>query len=392
MSFPPVADRIKSLPPYLFAEIDRIKKGLRQKGTDIIDLSIGDPDLPTPQLVVNRLISAAADTSNHRYPSYAGSDRFRAAAASWYKDRFNVSLDPETEVVALIGSKEGIAHAPVAFVNPGENVLVPDPGYPVYATATSFVGATPIAMPLKYENQFRPVLSSIPKTVLQKAKLMFLNYPNNPTSAVADLKFFDEVAEFAGKHGILVGHDAAYTEVCLGGVESPSFLQAKNGKEVGIEFHSLSKTFNMTGWRVGFAVGNKEAIGALGKVKTNVDSGVFGAIQEAAITALENWKSLRDRNNEIYEHRKELVCEALKKLKIEFYPAKATFYIWCRVPNAKESSSDFCARILKDLGIALTPGVGFGKSGEGYFRISLTSTEVRLQEALTRVEKYLATR
>ncbi|MFH1017595.1 MAG: LL-diaminopimelate aminotransferase [Pseudomonadota bacterium] len=388
MSIPPLADRIRDLPPYLFAEIDRIKRELRQKGVDVIDLSIGDPDLPTPPIIIAKLAAAAASPEFHRYPAYNGSLRFRKAVALWYEDRFGVRLDPDTQVLALIGSKEGIAHIPLAFVNPGDTALVPDPGYPVYTTAVAFAGGTAVRMPLKAENGYLPVLRDIPQNVADKARLMFLNYPNNPTAAIANEDFFKEVVAFARKHEILVCHDAAYTEVILGGVESPSFLATPGALDVGIEFHSLSKTFNMTGWRVGFAVGNREAIAALGHVKTNIDSGVFGAIQEAAITALENWKTLRDHNSKIYEHRRDLVTETLRGLKIQFFVPHSTFYVWCTV-STKEKSADFCARILKETGVTLTPGSGFGSGGEGYFRISLTASEIRLQEALTRVEHYL---
>jgi LL-diaminopimelate aminotransferase len=299
-----------------------------------------------------------------------------------------VTVDPDTQVVALIGSKEGIAHIPLAYVNSGDVVLVPDPGYPVYATAASFAGGLPVPMLLKAENGYRPVLNDIPPNIADRAKLMFLNYPNNPTSATADPKFFGDVVAFARKHGILVCHDAAYTEVVIGGFESQSFLETPGAMDVAIEFHSLSKTFNMTGWRVGFAVGRKDAVAALGKVKTNVDSGVFGAIQEAAITALENWRTIRDHNSRIYEHRRDLVCEALKRLKIRFFVPRSTFYVWCDVPT-KESSVEFCARILTETGISFTPGNGFGSGGEGYFRISLTASEIRLQEALARLERHL---
>ncbi len=382
------ADRIRKLPPYLFAEIDRIKQELRNGGMDIIDLSIGDPDLPTPKIIIEKLCEEAQKSANHRYPSYQGSARFRKAVSLWYEDRFGVSLDPEKEVLALIGSKEGIAHTPLALMNPGEATLVPDPGYPVYQTATEFAGGIAIAMPLKEENQFRPQLQVVSSATAGKAKLMFLNYPNNPTAAVADLGWFEELNSWAKKHGIFICHDNAYSEVAMGGYEPASYLQTKEGKELGIEFHSLSKTFNMTGWRVGFAVGRKDAIAALGKIKTNVDSGVFTAIQEAGITALENWKELRDANNRIYEHRRDIVAEGLKRLNVKFILPRATFYVWCHVPT-KESSAEFCARILKKTGISLTPGIGFGEQGESYFRISLTATEVRLQEALARIDTYL---
>lgn len=382
------AERIQNLPPYLFAEIDRIKGDLRKKGVDIIDLSIGDPDLPTPSIIVEALREHAKKAENHRYPSYMGSERFRRAISRWYEDRFGVSLDPMSEVVVLIGSKEGIGHLPLAFVNAGDVALVPDPGYPVYATATTFAGGTPVTVPLRKEGEYRAKLSDISEDAAKKAKLFFLNYPNNPTSAVVDISYFEEVASFCRTHDILLCHDAAYTEVSMGGHEPPSFLQAKGSKEIGIEFHSLSKTFNMTGWRVAFAVGNRDAISALGKIKTNVDSGVFGAIQEAGIVALEHWKNLREANNAVYEHRRDIMAEGLRKLGINFQLPKSTFYLWCKVPGG-ESSAVFCERMLQQVGICFTPGSGFGKEGEGYFRIALTASEVRLQEALGRLQKKL---
>lgn len=382
------AKRIQELPPYLFAEIDRIKAELREKGMDIIDLSIGDPDIPTPKIIVEKLREEAGNSSHHQYPSYWGSRRFRKAAARWYEERFGVSVDPNTEVLALIGSKEGIAHAPLAFVNPDDVVLVPNIAYPVYANATSFAGGNTYFFPLDPEQGFTPRLNQIPNNISHKAKLLFLNYPNNPTSAVMALDAFSEVSSWAKEQNILVCHDAAYTEVKFGDFDPPSFLQTKNGKKVCLEFHSLSKTFNMTGWRVAFAVGNKDAISGLAKIKTNVDSGVFTAIQEAGIIALENWKTLRDQNNQIYEKRKQVVTEELQKLSISFQSTQATFYIWCKVPT-KETSTDFCARVLKEAGVSFTPGIGFGPGGEGYFRISLTAPEERLQEAISRIKAKL---
>ncbi len=383
-----VAQRILSLPPYLFAEIDRIKRELRNKGTDVIDLSIGDPDLPTPGLIIETLGREARNPRHHRYPSYAGSERFRTAVANWYQDRFEITLNPSTEVLALIGSKEGIAHAPLAFINPGDLSLIPDIGYPVYATATMFAGGESYFMPMTPQNGYQPELAQIPESIARKAKILFLNYPNNPTAAVVDLEFMEKAGAFAKKHEILVCHDAAYTEVTFGNYEPPSFLQVKNAKETGIEFHSLSKTFNMTGWRIGFVVGQKEAIAALGKVKTNVDSGVFSAIQEAGIAALTNWREFRDANNKIYQHRRGILLEGLKKLSIHFHMPKATFYVWCKIPT-HESSTEFCARMLRETGVCFTPGIGFGSGGEGYFRISLTASEIRLQEALFRLERKL---
>ncbi len=280
------AKRIQELPPYLFAEIDRKKRQLASQGVDIISLGIGDPDLPTPDHIVARLREAAGNPANHRYPDYEGLPAFRRAAADWYRNRFHVDLDPDTEVVSLIGSKEGIAHMPIAFVDPGDVVLCPDPGYPVYAIGTGFCGGTVYRMPLSKENQFLPDLGAIPRAVAERAKVMWLCYPNNPTAATATREFFREAIAFADRHGIILCHDAAYSEIYFDGQAPMSFLESDGSREVGIEFHSLSKTYSMTGWRLGFAVGNRELIEGLGRVKTNVDSGVFQAVQEAGIAAL----------------------------------------------------------------------------------------------------------
>ena len=273
------AKRIEQIPPYLFAEIDKKKEEMRKKGMDLIDLGIGDPDLSTPEPIIERIKKAAEDPGNHHYPSYEGMFQFRQAAGNWFERRFHISFDPKTEVLALIGSKEGIAHIPLAFVNPGDYVLVPSPGYPVYRVSTLFAGGTPYFMPLLKENGFLPKLSDIPKEVAERSKLLFINYPNNPTAAIAERPFFEEVVAFARRYGIIVCHDAAYSELAFDGYRPLSFFEIEGAKEVGIEFHSLSKTFNMTGWRVGFAVGNPEIVSGLGRVKTNIDSGVFQAIQ-----------------------------------------------------------------------------------------------------------------
>ena len=281
------AGRIKTLPPYLFAAIDELKQKAIARGVDIINLGIGDPDLPTPAPIVERLRQAAANPKHHQYPSYEGMLSFRKAVADWYRRRFGVSVDPAAEVLTLIGSKEGIGHVPLAFVDPGDVVLVPSPGYPVYPVGTSFAGGTSYFMPLTKANRYLPDLAAVPKDVARKAKLMYLNYPNNPTSATADKEFFKRAVAFAHEHRIIVCHDAAYSEIYYDGRRPPSFLEVDGAKEVGAEFHSLSKTFNMTGWRIGFAVGNRQVLAGLGKVKSNLDSGVFQAVQEAGIAALE---------------------------------------------------------------------------------------------------------
>jgi len=380
------ADRLKAVPRYLFAEIDRMKAEVAAKGIDIISLGIGDPDLPTPSNIIERLSQAAHDPRNHQYPSYEGMPAFRKTIADWYAKRFQVGLDPDREVVSLIGSKEGIAHTPLAFVNPGDVVLCPDPGYPVYSISTLFAGGEAYPMPLLEKNGFLPDLGSIPGQIRKKAKLMFLNYPNNPTSAVAPKGFFEDVVAFARDNQILVCHDAAYTEIYFDENDPPrSFLQTQGGSEVGIEFGSLSKPYNMTGWRIGWATGNTEAIAALGKIKTNIDSGIFQAVQEAGIEALTGDQSPLSNLREIYRARRDMACSTFSRLGFTFQVPKAAFYLWVKTPG-DQSSAQFAARILNETGVVLTPGTGFGKYGEGFFRVSLTIGEDRLSEALSRIE------
>lgn len=380
------ANRLKVLPPYLFAEIDRKKAELAEKGVDIISLGVGDPDLPTPQHIINRLKKASEVTVNHQYPTYEGMPAFRQSVANWYSSRFDVDLDPEKEVVSLIGSKEGIAHIPLAFVNPGDVVLCPDPAYPVYRIGTIFAGGEPFNMPLLKENDFLPDLSSIPAETLKRAGMIFINYPNNPTAASADIGFFKSVVEFAAEHELIVCHDAAYTEVYYDDEPPPSFLQVPGAKEVGVEFHSLSKTYNMTGWRIGVACGNPEVVAGLGSIKANIDSGIFQAVQEAGIEAIESDQKPVAELRRIYQKRRDLACDFLEKMGFEFTIPRATFYLWASVPEGL-SSADFVSRVLSETGVILTPGNGFGDSGEGYFRISLTVDEERLIEALTRISQ-----
>jgi LL-diaminopimelate aminotransferase len=379
------ADRLNALPPYLFAELDRMKAEVAARGIDIISLGVGDPDLPTLPNIIDRLKKAVDNPVHHQYPSYEGMLSFREAVAQWYGERFGIKLDPAKEVVSLIGSKEGIAHAPLAFVNPGDVVLCPDPGYPVYNIGTMFAGGEAYMMPLLEENLFLPDLSAIPNHILDRARIMFLNYPNNPTSAVATREFFEKVVAFATEHNILVCHDAAYTEIYYDGELPMSFLEIPGAKEVGIEFHSLSKTYNMTGWRIGWVCGNEEAIGAIGRIKTNIDSGIFQAIQEAGMEALQGDQQPVDGLRSIYQSRRDLACEFLSNNGFSFMVPKATFYLWARTPEGL-SSAQFAGRVLTETGVALTPGNGFGDHGEGYFRISLTVNEERLQEALGRIE------
>lgn len=383
-----LAERVKNLPPYLFAAIDRMKTEALSKGIDVIDLSIGDPDMPTPQNIVEAMNRAAEKPANHRYPSYEGMLTYREAVALWYKKRFNVTLDPRSEVLSLIGSKEGIGHIPLAFVNPGDIVLISSPGYPVYPVGTLFAGGESYVMPLLESNNFLPDFSIIPADVLKRAKLMFINYPNNPTSAVADIKFFNETVEIARKYNIIVCHDAAYSEIYYDGKRPASFLEADGAKEVGIEFHSLSKTYNMTGWRIGFAVGNRDVIFGLGKVKTNLDSGIFQAIQEAGIEALGTGDDVLSGIRDSYQDRRDALYNGLKSLGLHAIKPHATFYLWVKAPAGFDSSG-FVAHLLEKAGIMITPGNGFGKPGEGYVRFALTVPVERIKEAVERMAKAL---
>jgi len=380
------ADRIQKLPPYLFKELDRMRDEVRARGVDIIDLGVGDPDIPTPGNVIQKLYEAAQNPSTHRYPAYSGMKDFNVCVARWYQKRFGVVLDPETQVCTLIGSKEGLAHIPLAFINQGDISLVPSPAYPVYHTGTLFAGGVSHFMPLKKENGFLPDLEAIPEDVAQKAKLMFLNYPNNPTSAVADLEYFRKAVSFAQKNKIVVIHDNAYSEMAFDGYIAPSFLQAEGAMELGAEFHSLSKTYNMTGWRIGFAVGNEEVISALGKVKSNIDSGAFDAIQIAAMEALEGDQSPVNTMRRIYQERRDLLIQGLREAGLSVETPKATFYLWVEVPKGF-TSTDFTKLLLNQAGIVSTPGNGFGEAGEGFVRFALTVNAERIKEAVERIKK-----
>ncbi len=380
------AERLSKLPPYLFAEIDKLKREARAQGRDVIDLGVGDPDLPTPSFIIDELERASRDPANHRYALDQGMPGLRQTIAGWYQKRFHVTLDPEKEILPLIGSKEGLAHIPLAVVNPGDTVLIPDPCYPPYRSGTLFAGGNPYLMPLSKENDFLPELNTIESEALNKAKLMFLNYPNNPTAACAPKAFFEEVIRFAEKYGILICHDAAYTEVAFDGYQPQSFLEMKGSKEVGIEFHSLSKTFNMTGWRIGFAVGNQEAIRLLGKVKANIDSGIFQAIQYAGIKALKEGESEVLKNHKVYQERRDIFIDGLRKLGWEITSPRATFYIWIPVPPGY-TSQEIALAFLKEADLIVTPGNGFGPNGEGYFRVAITVPKEKIREALDRIKK-----
>ncbi len=378
------SDRLNNLPPYLFKEIDRQKEEVRKQGIDIIDLGVGDPDMPTPLHIIEALKKAASDPANHRYPSYTGMHDFNEAVARWYKRRFNVDLDSAKEVVTLIGSKEGIAHIPLAFINNGDVALVTSPGYPVYDVAVKFAGGQTYFMDLLKQNNFLPDLGAVPKEIAEKAKMMFINYPNNPTSAVATGEFFKDVVSFAEMNNIIVCHDAAYTEMAFDGYKPKSFLETGGAKDVGIEFHSLSKTYNMTGWRIGFAVGRAEIISALGQVKSNIDSGAFQAVQIAGIAALEGDQACVESMNKEYTLRRNILAEGLTDLGLIVEKPRATFYLWIEVPNGY-TSAEFTSRLLSKGGIVVTPGNGFGAAGEGYVRMALTVGKERLKEVIERI-------
>ncbi|MBX6423003.1 LL-diaminopimelate aminotransferase [Thermosulfurimonas sp. F29] len=378
------SERLRKLPPYLFVELDRLKAEARAKGMDVIDLGVGDPDLPTPPHIVKAGKRALEKPENHHYPSSVGMMAFREAVVEWFRNRFGVELDPATEVVTLIGSKEAIAHFPLAFVNPGDVVLVPTPAYPVYHIGTLFAGGETYYLPLTAENDFKPDLSAIPGEVLSRARILWINYPNNPTTAVVTREWFAEVVAFAREHRLIVAHDAAYSELYYDGYVPPSILEVPGAKEVAIEFHSLSKTYCMTGWRIGFAVGGAELVKGLVTVKNNVDSGCFQAVQEAGIAALTGPQDCVAEHRRIFDERRRVMLEGLQKLGFEVYPPKATFYLWVRVPEGY-TSAEFCARLIKEAGIVVTPGNGFGEPGEGFFRIALTVGKDRLEEALGRL-------
>ncbi|HPS20704.1 MAG TPA: LL-diaminopimelate aminotransferase [Candidatus Omnitrophota bacterium] len=380
------ADRLKKLPPYLFEEIDKAKQKAVSEGKPVIDLGVGDPDRPTPDFIIKELQKAVLDPETHKYALNKGLRVLREEMANWYKERFGVKLDPDTEVLPLLGSKEGIAHVPLAFINPGDTVLIPDPGYPPYNSGSVFAGAEVCRMGLLEKNGFLPELDAIDKKVAERCKLMHINYPNNPTGAVCDKKFYEKVVAFASKNNIIVCSDAAYTEMSYDGLELPSFLEVKGAREVGIEFHSLSKSFNMTGWRVGMAVGNKDILAGLAKVKGNIDSGIFTAIQWASIAALKKWKDVKAESNKVYTERRDVLVNGLNKAGWKVKAPKATFYIWAPV-FGKYNSTELTKAMLEKANIVVTPGNGFGEYGEGYIRMTLTVNTDKLEEVVARVKK-----
>ena len=379
------AKRLDTVPPYLFVEISRKIAAKKAEGIEVISFGIGDPDIPTPTKVVDELRRTSLDVPNHRYPETDGLPEFRKAVADWYKSRFGIAVDSNKEVLPLIGAKEGIGHASLCFINPGDIALVPDPGYPVYSVGTWFAGGECHWMPLIEENGWLPDLSSIPADVAKRSKVMWLNYPNNPTGAVADVGYFKEVIEFAKSHDIAVMHDACYTEVAYDGYKPLSFLEIPGAMEVGLEFHSLSKSYNMTGWRVGMAVGNADMIEALMVVKSNLDSGIPNAVQYMGIEAMNITDEEIDQRNAVYQSRRDRVVQTLNKIGLEVEPPKASLYVWVRVPNGY-TSAEFAELLLEERDVVVTAGNGYGPSGEGYVRLSLTISESDLTEGLRRIE------
>ena len=382
---PPISRRLSALPPYPFAEIDRKKKQAIAEGKQIISLGVGDPDLPTPPHIIEAAQKAISNPAHHQYPFGAGRAEFRNAVASWYQSRFAVALDAQKEIHALVGSKEGIGHFHFAYINPGDVVLIPSPGYPVYNTSTIFTDGTPHFLPLKKENNFLPDLDSIPTAIAQKSKILFLNSPNNPTSAVMDASFFKKAIAFAKKYNCIIAHDAAYSEIYY---DAPpiSFLSVEGAKDVGVEFHSCSKTYNMTGWRIGWVCGNAEVVSSIGKVKDNFDSGVFEAIQMAAVAALTSSQDCVTQMRKIYKERRDILVEGLKNLGWKVNLPQASFYVWAENP-AGYTSSKVVEKLIETASLVITPGTAFGPSGEGYVRFTLTLPKEKIQTALERLSK-----
>ena len=376
------------IPPYLFAEINKKKAEMIKSGVDVIDLGIGDPDLPTPRHIVEKLLEELQDPSNFKYPSFIGCVEYRQAIADFYSRQYGVELDPDTEILALIGSKEGIAHVVPAIIDPGDYVLIPDPSYPVYRMATLLANGQYYDMPLLEENNFKPDFSLIPQEIIDRSKLMFLNYPGNPTSTIVDIEFFNQAVEFSKKNNIPIAHDSAYNMVTFSDYKAPSILQVEGSKDVAVEFGSFSKTYNMTGLRIGYVVGNKEIIKALTVLKSNTDTGQFTAIQKAAAFALNSDQGCIAEHNSIYEERMVATLEGLASIGIKVDPPKGSFFIWAPVPEGY-TSTEFVTSVLEQTGVILTPGNAFGPSGEGYFRLSLSVPNERLFEAINRIKESL---
>ena len=379
-----ISKRMDKLPPYLFVEINKKIAEKRAKGIDIVSFAIGDPDMPTPQHIIDKICQEARNPVNHRYPETAGLPELCQAIAQWYEARFGVVLDPSKEVLPLLGSKEGIGHISFCFVDPGDLVLVTDPGYPVYSTSTILAGGEPYFVKLSEENGFLPDFESIPQNIVQKAKILWLNYPNNPTGAVAELDFFEKAVHFARKNDLVICHDAPYTEVAFDGYRPHSFMEVPGAKDIAVEFHSLSKTYNMTGWRIGMAVGNPKMVDALFRFKSNLDSGIPQAIQLAAIAGLTGPQDSVAERNVIYQRRRDKLVKALNEIGIQPMVPKATFYIWSKVPPGY-TSVGLTTELLEKANVAVTPGTGYGSAGEGYIRLSITLSDSRLEEGVKRL-------
>jgi LL-diaminopimelate aminotransferase len=382
------SERLRLLAPYTFAEISKIINKKKSQGLDVISLGIGDPDIPTQEDIIKVLCKQAKNPENHRYPSSYGLNIFKEAVASFYLERFNVTIDPYREVIPLLGSKEGISDLAYTYIEREDYAIITDPAYLVFKISVIFAGGRPYAIPLKKEDDFLFDIGDIDKEVAGKSKILFFNYPNNPTTATCDVGFFKKVVEFAERNNVIICHDNAYSDIYYGEKRPSSFLNADGSKDVGIELNSLSKTFNMTGWRIGYAVGNREIIESIGKYKTNVDSGIFNAVQYAAAEALNNYKKYAEHNNQVYKKRREMVKRVLDDIGIDYYDSSATIYVWVEVPEGFTSES-FSKMLLEKANVVVTPGTAFGKYGEGYIRISLTIEEGRLKEALNRVKSVL---
>ena len=382
-----LAKRLDRLPPYLFVEINQKIAELRARGEDIIAFTIGDPDLPTPSHIIERLCQASYNSENHHYPETDGLPELRQAIAEWYERRFGVILDPDKEVLPLIGSKEGIGHMALCFIDPGDLALVPDPAYPPFSMGTILAGGTPYFMPLREENDYMPDLKAIPDKIADVAKLMWLNYPNNPTGAIASPGFFKEAVDFTHQHNLALCHDAPYSEVYFDGYLPQSILQTPGAKDVAVEFNSLSKAYHMTGWRIGMVVGNAEMIKALFQVKSNLDSGIPQAIQQAAIEALRGSQEHIAERNAILQQRRDKLIRVLNEIGLKARIPEATFYVWAKVPQ-EYTAVGFTKKLLEEAQIAVTPGTGYGDGGEGYIRFCLTISDDRLEQGLNRLSSW----
>jgi len=382
-----LAKRVERLSPYLFVDISKKIAEKKTKGEDVVSFAIGDPDLPTPRHIIDKICESAREPENHKYPESGGLPELRQAIADWYKNRFDVVLDPDTEVLPLIGSKEGIAHIALCLIDPGDTALVTDPGYPVYSISTSMVGGRPYFMQISKNNNYLPDFSRISFNVLNRAKVLWINYPNNPTGAVADIDFFNKTAEFAQKHDICVCHDGPYSEVSFDNYKPVSFMQANGAKDTGVEFHSFSKSYNMTGWRIGMVVGNAEVIDALKRLKSNIDSGIPLAIQYAAIEALSGSQKCIEEHNDIYQRRRDLIVDMLNRMGLQATAPLASLYVWAKIPDGY-MSTEFANDLLEQVGVVVTPGTGYGRNGEGYVRLAMTLPDAQVVKGLSRLAQW----